>query len=304
MPRLVLAHQPESIKRRVYFDLRAVDGLTPVTSEEGGQPQISINGSAWTSDGIGTLVAIGHGRYYAELAQAVLAHAGDVIHTRYKGAQTVETPGDSLQVVAFDPDDPQSLGLARLDAAVASRASPTDAEAACLAALTLLGLDHLLAAPVSGADVADDSLAARLVSRSSPADWDSFDPTTDSLEALRDRGDAAWLTAQSVAVAPGGITADSLAPRALTAQALADDFLGAPALAAAAADKIADALLDREAIDGKSVRHALQIIAATTAGRLSGAQTGTEVFTGLDGTTPRVTVTVDAAGNRSVVTYP
>lgn len=303
MPRFVLANQPNSVKRRVYFDLRTADGLTPATTEAGGQPQISINGGAWTSDGIDTLVAIGQGRYYAELAQAALAHAGDLIHTRYKSAQTVETPGDCIQVVAFDPDDPQALGLTRLDAAIASRASPTDVQDACLAALILLGLDHLLAVPVSGADVADDSVAARLVSRASPADWDSFDPATDSLEALRDRGDAAWLTAQSVAIAPGGITSASLAPQAITAQALAAECISAASLSVAAAEKIADALLDRNAIDGKSVRAALQIIAATTAGRLSGAQTGTEVFAGLDGVTPRVTVTVDATGNRTDVAY-
>jgi hypothetical protein len=304
MPRLMLANQPSNVKRRVYFDLRAAaDGLTPATQEAGGQPQISLNGAAWTSEGIGTLVAIGHGRYYAELDQATVAQAGHVIQTRFHSAMTVDTPGDTVQVVAFDPDDPQALGLARLDAALSSRASPLDAEAACLAALILLGLDHLLAAPVSGSDVADDSLAARLVSRTAPADWDSFDPATDSLEALRDRGDAAWRTAQSVAVAPGGITWESLAPQAITAQALAPECITAETLAAAAAEKIADALLERPAIDGKSVRAALQIVAATTAGRVTGAQTGTEVFRGLDGSTPRVTVVVDAAGNRTDVTY-
>jgi hypothetical protein len=66
----------------------------------------------------------------------------------------------------------------------------------------------------------------------------------------------------------------------------------------------ADALLDRSAaIDGKTPREALRIIAATTAGKVSGAGTGTEVFKGLDGTTTRVTVTTDEDSNRTQVTY-
>lgn len=62
-------------------------------------------------------------------------------------------------------------------------------------ALTDIGLDHLLSASVAGTDVTDNSVFARLVSASATADWDDFVQTTDSLQALRDRGDAAWITA-------------------------------------------------------------------------------------------------------------
>lgn len=67
-------------------------------------------------------------------------------------------------------------------------------------ALKALALDHLVSASVSGSDVADNSIIAKLVSKSATADWDSYDNTADSLEALRDRGDAAWITATSVTV--------------------------------------------------------------------------------------------------------
>ena len=60
--------------------------------------------------------------------------------------------------------------------------------------LKALGLDHLVSASVAGGDVADDSIFAFLVSASATADWDDFVNTTDSLQALRDRGDAAWTT--------------------------------------------------------------------------------------------------------------
>lgn len=61
----------------------------------------------------------------------------------------------------------------------------TDVEAAVLAQLQALGLDHLVSAAVAGADVADGSIVARLVSASGTPDWDSYDNTTDSLEAIR-----------------------------------------------------------------------------------------------------------------------
>lgn len=79
----------------------ASDGVTAVTTENGGQPQVSTNGAAWTNTNIGVLVAIGNGRYYAELAAALLATVGDVLETRYKSGNTAECPGDSVEVVQY-----------------------------------------------------------------------------------------------------------------------------------------------------------------------------------------------------------
>jgi hypothetical protein len=53
-------------------------------------------------------------------------------------------------------------------------------------ALTDQGLDHLVATAVVGADVADNSIFGKLVSKEATADWDDFDNTTDSLQALAD----------------------------------------------------------------------------------------------------------------------
>lgn len=70
------------------------------------------------------------------------------------------------------------------------------------------------------------------------------------------------------------------------------------------AETIADTLLDLyDAIDGKTLREALQAIAAKLVGETSGAGTGNETFKGLDGITDRVQVAVDAAGNRTNVIY-
>jgi hypothetical protein len=68
---------------------------------------------------------------------------------------------------------------------------------------------------------------------------------------------------------------------------------------------IADAILDRTngVETGKTLRQALRIIAAVLAGKVSGAGTGVETFTGIDGGTERVQVAADSSGNRTAVTY-
>ena len=84
---------------------------------------------------------------------------------------------------------------ARVDVASIEGSDATDQiNAACDAAIETYGLDHLVSASVAGSDVTDNSIIARLVSKESTADWDDFVNTTDSLQALRDRGDSAWTT--------------------------------------------------------------------------------------------------------------
>ena len=68
---------------------------------------------------------------------------------------------------------------------------------------------------------------------------------------------------------------------------------------------LSDALLDRaDGIEtGVTLRHAMRIVAAVLAGKVTGAGSGIERFHGLDGVTPRVAVTADTLGNRSSVLY-
>ncbi|MGW8256759.1 MAG: hypothetical protein ACWGMZ_04665 [Thermoguttaceae bacterium] len=75
-------------------------------------------------------------------------------------------------------------------------------------------------------------------------------------------------------------------------------------LESAERDAVATALLDlANAIDGKTPRQALRIIAAVMAGKVSGAGSGMETFRSLDDANDRVVVTVDALGNRTNVAY-
>lgn len=67
-------------------------------------------------------------------------------------------------------------------------------------ALSDINLDHLLKVAVTGADVVDNTVIAKLVSKSGTADWDTFSNTTDALEALADG---------MASLAPVSATADS-----------------------------------------------------------------------------------------------
>lgn len=83
-------------------------------------------------------------------------------------------------------------------------------------ALIDIGLDHLVSASVAGTDITDNSIIAKLVSKSATADWDTYVNTTDSHEALRDRGDAAWITATGFSTHSAG-DVWAVATRVLTA---------------------------------------------------------------------------------------
>jgi len=94
-----------SEKLRVYFQLYRTDGVTAATTEGGGQPEISVNGAAWTANGISTLTHIGNGRYYAAIQASTVASLtpGSRIETRYKSANTCECQGDSVLISYFVP---------------------------------------------------------------------------------------------------------------------------------------------------------------------------------------------------------
>lgn len=124
--------------------------------------------------------------------------------------------------------------------------------------------------------------------------------TTDTLEAIRDRGDVAWITATSVTVSDK--TGFSLANGSfVTATFGTCDFTST--MKASINTEVLDVVNVDTLIDGKTIVQSLIYIGAVVAGRVSGAGTGTEVFKGLDELTTRVTVTVDSSGNRSDIVY-
>lgn len=96
----------------------------------------------------------------------------------------------------------------------------------------------------------------------------------------------------------------AMASGVLTAAAVATGAIDADALATDAAQKIADALLDRTAgvETGYTVRQALRIILSALAGKLQGAGTTTVQIRDVNDSKDRISATVDSSGNRSAVT--
>ena len=89
----------------------------------------------------------------------------------------------------------------------------TDAlTAGATASLVAHNLDHLALTATAGADmtaeVADDTILSRILANGNTSD---FDPATDGLQPIRDRGDAAWITATNVTADVTAISGDAAA---------------------------------------------------------------------------------------------
>jgi len=96
--RVVSVSETDPEKLKAYFDVQALDG-SPALHEEGGQPQVSINGGAFNPTGISPLTATGYGLYWSMLDPGILTNEGDLIRTRYASGATKETRGNTFQVV-------------------------------------------------------------------------------------------------------------------------------------------------------------------------------------------------------------
>jgi hypothetical protein len=152
-------------------------------------------------------------------------------------------------------------------------------------ALVANGLDHLVQASVTGADIANNSIFARLVSSSATADWDSFANTTDSLQAIRDNvaTASALTTAQNDLDTITGADGVTLATaQALYAPAKAGDAMTLSAGAVTAA-VVATNAIDADALAADAVTE-IQSGLATSAAQTT-AQNDLDILTGTDGAT-------------------
>lgn len=112
-------------------------------------------------------------------------------------------------------------------------------------ALETYRLDELVAV-AAGSNPVISSFLDRILNKNGSQ---TFNQADDSLEAIRDRGDAAWDTATGFAVpgdqmnlVDGAITAAKFAADAITSAVLATDAIGAAELAADAVTEIRDAI--------------------------------------------------------------
>lgn len=91
-------------RRKVFFALNAAFNDNEVTTAAGSQPQISINGSGFTGDGISTLTHVGSGQYYATLEKSALRQPGDLIVPIIAVGSNIYE-GDNVQVVGPRTND-------------------------------------------------------------------------------------------------------------------------------------------------------------------------------------------------------
>ena len=165
---------------RVYFFLTdATDYVTPETGEAGGQPQISTNGAAWTATGIGTLVSIGNGSYYADLTTGAVATAGQIILTRYKSSNTSEARGTSVITTVYAPSSETqtvSLGTSTIGTAQLVDGAITAAKFAANAITSTIVADNTITAAKIGADaitnakIADNAIAVENIASAALSD--------------------------------------------------------------------------------------------------------------------------------------
>lgn len=154
-------------------------------------------------------------------------------------------------------------------------------------ALQAYHLDHLLATAADGTEAANDSYMSRLVSKSATAAFSDYANTTDSLQALRDRGDAAWITATGFST-HSAADVWAVATRALTDKS---NFR-------LSTTGVAD--IWAYVIEGTwTAVQFMRLFAAALISKCSGLGTATAVFRDVDDSKNRLSVTVDADGNRS-----
>lgn len=200
--------------------------------------------------------------------QAVTCGAGvTVLASVGTAAASTAQTGDNFARIGLAGAGLTALGdtrLANLDATVSSRTKPADTQAAVTLVVTTTNLTNappdssgvttllsrLGAFTGSGVNTVLGFFKALLSkTASTPSDvGGTFDPATDSTEAIRDRGDAAWVTATGFSthtaadvwgVATRTITGGTVSTLT-TLPAVTTDWLTAAGVSAAAANKLAD----------------------------------------------------------------
>jgi len=310
-----------------------VDSTDHVTGKTGLSLTITASkaGSAFASISP-TVTERGSGWYSLALTTAHLDTLGDLaLHITGTAADSADM---LLEVVAYDPGDAAALGLSRIDAAVSTRSTLTQAQVvsdstpflgASVAAIkaktdnipaspaavgSLMGLadDAITAAKIAAGAITsseapalanlDAAVSTRLAGASytAPANADitAIKAKTDNLPS--DPADeSSILAAIAGRAAPGdAMSLVATYDAAKTASQAGD----AMALTGAAVDAVLD-----EVVEGTvTLRQALRVVLSVLAGKVSGAPAGPLVYRDLGDTKDRVSGVVDSNGNRTSVT--
>lgn len=106
-------------------------------------------------------------------------------------AQTANDNGADINDILSDTAEIGTAGAGLTDLGGMATGMKAEIESEVNDALVALKLDHLIAV-ADADDPVNDSIIAKMAA--SDGDWSGFDKATEALEALRDRGDAAWVT--------------------------------------------------------------------------------------------------------------
>lgn len=239
--------------------------------------------------------------------------------TAYRVAWVAFDGASYSGVVVSDPITTLAAGVAGSLAAAETGSDTASFSGAVLA-------QAALAAAESGSDTASISasalvqaaLAAAESGSDTAAITGSVVPTAGAyLAAVETGSDTASLSASAAVQAVLGAIesasdAAAASVQALIAGAMAavetgqDVFAGvvrpASPSTGATADEIAAAVWGREIEPGITAEQMLRVIFAAVSGKTSGIGSATELYMALDGITPRITASFDAAGNRTSVT--
>jgi len=172
------------------LDLSDTSGALPAGAFTN-HPDVDLNADQ-SGVTIGTVNALG------TQAKADVNAEVDTALSDYDGPTNAEMEARTLPSADYFDPAADTVALVTEVSQLGTQAK-ADVNAEVDTALTDIGLDHLLAAAVTGTDVVDNSVIAQMVSKSGTADWDSFDNTTDSLEAIRDNqaaGSGDWTTTE------------------------------------------------------------------------------------------------------------
>lgn len=267
------------------------DKLDTALSLDGSVYQFTTNALENAPSGAGDSAATVYSYFTASNRQ-------DTFKADVSSLSTFDATSDNVTVGTNNDKTGYSISGSKTTLDALTDISAADVNAEVDTALSDIGLDHLLSASVTGTDVANNSVVAKLVSSSGTADFDDYDNTTDSLQAIRDRGDNSWTTGTSLTAAD-------------VADAVLDEALSGHTTAGSLGKAVADIETDVNAIDANvdavldDTANSLPATLSTLTGKVDTIDTVVDAILVDTGTTLPASIatlsTLDAAGVRSAV---
>lgn len=284
----------------------AIKAVTDLLPDAGALTQIGLDASTAATEATGANVSASAAQTAAESVQDTLADLteDDGGTPRFTANTLEQAPtGGSAPTASAIADEVQTRtiaavttvnGLAANTVTASALAADAVAEVWAAGTRTLTAGTNIVLAKGTGITGFNDLSAAQVNAEADTALSDYDPPTRAELTS----------DVNSVLTAVGDVPTNA---ELATALAAADDAIltAIGLLSIPTADANADALLDRaNAIEtGYTVRQAIKLMAASMAGKVSGAETNAPVFRSLDDSANRITATTTAEGNRTAVTH-